>query len=96
MAAKLAREEMAERSEHERQLRDLARDHYEVLQLATTLQRAGARVANALAEGDRIQGERTIFRQRAAALIQGYRTKDLTFRTVRNEGYLFTAAVTLR
>ena len=38
-----------------------------------------------LAEGDRIQQERQIFRQRAAAVIQGYRTRDVGFRIFRNE-----------
>ncbi len=38
-----------------------------------------------MAEGDRIQAERETFRQKASALIQGYRTKDFGFRTFRNE-----------
>jgi hypothetical protein len=58
---------------------------YEIAQLATNLQRANEKARNLIAEGQRIQAERELFRQRAAALIQGYRTKDLTFRTFRNE-----------
>ncbi len=38
-----------------------------------------------LAEGDRIQAERQIFRQRAAAVVQGFRTRDAAFRIFRNE-----------
>lgn len=38
-----------------------------------------------VAEGERIQAEREIFRQRAAALIQGFRTRDAAFRIFRNE-----------
>lgn len=38
-----------------------------------------------LAEGERIQQERQIFRQRAAAVIQGFRTRDAAFRIFRNE-----------
>lgn len=38
-----------------------------------------------LAEGDRIQQERLIFRQRASAVVQGYRTRDAAFRIFRNE-----------
>lgn len=38
-----------------------------------------------VAEGDRIQAEREIFRRRAAAVIQGYRTRDAAFRIFRNE-----------
>lgn len=38
-----------------------------------------------VAQGDTIQAEREIFRQRAAAVIQGYRTRDAAFRIFRNE-----------
>lgn len=38
-----------------------------------------------LAEGERIQAEREVFRQRAAAVIQGFRTRDAAFRIFRNE-----------
>lgn len=37
------------------------------------------------AEGDRIQQQRLVFRQQAAALVQGYRTRDFAFRAFRNE-----------
>ena len=40
---------------------------------------------SALAEGDRIQQERQVFRQRSAAVIQGFRTRDAAFRIFRNE-----------
>lgn len=39
----------------------------------------------ALAQGERLQAEREIFRQRAAAVIQGFRTRDAAFRIFRNE-----------
>ncbi|RME94692.1 MAG: hypothetical protein D6766_05145, partial [Verrucomicrobia bacterium] len=38
-----------------------------------------------LAEGERIQQQRLVFRQHAAAVIQGYRTRDAAFRFFRNE-----------
>ncbi len=38
-----------------------------------------------VAEGDRIQQERLAFRQRASAVIQGFRTRDAAFRVFRNE-----------
>src|SRR5204863_4841689 len=38
-----------------------------------------------LAEGDRIQQERALFRQRSAAVIQGFRTRDAAFCIFRNE-----------
>lgn len=49
------------------------------------LEDAQAKYRALLAEGDRIQEERRIFRQRAAAVIQGYRTRDAAFRIFRNE-----------
>ena len=39
----------------------------------------------AIAEGDRIQEEREIARQRSSAVVQGYRTRDAAFRIFRNE-----------
>ncbi len=71
--------------EYEMLFRDLIGGYSEVAQLALNLQRASERVRNVMAEGDRIQADRETFRQRAAAVIQGYRTRDLTFRTFRNE-----------
>jgi hypothetical protein len=38
-----------------------------------------------VAQGDRTQAERQVFRQRAAAVVQGYRTRDAAFRLFRNE-----------
>ena len=37
------------------------------------------------AEGYRVQEEREVYRKRAAAVIQGYRTRDAAFRNFRNE-----------
>jgi hypothetical protein len=39
----------------------------------------------AIAKGDRIQSEREVFRQRSAAIVQGFRTRDAGFRLFRNE-----------
>lgn len=38
-----------------------------------------------VAQGDRTQAERQVFRQKSAAIIQGYRTRDAAFRVFRNE-----------
>jgi hypothetical protein len=46
---------------------------------------AQAHYKTLLARGDRIQMERQVFRQRAAGIIQGYRTRDAAFRIFRNE-----------
>ncbi len=65
--------------------RELATHANELMQLTLTHQRALQNVSNVLAKGNRILAEREVFRQRAAANIQGYRTKDLAFRLFRNE-----------
>lgn len=46
---------------------------------------AKRRYAALVAEGQRIQDEREVFRQRVAALVQGFRTRDAAFRIFRNE-----------
>lgn len=38
-----------------------------------------------IAQGDRVQQERLVFRKRASAVVQGYRTRDAAFRIFRNE-----------
>ncbi len=38
-----------------------------------------------VAQAERIQDEREVFRQRASALVQGFRTRDAAFRIFRNE-----------
>ena len=46
---------------------------------------ANQKVSSVLGRGLRVLTERETFRTRAAAVIQGYRTKDLTFRVFRDE-----------
>lgn len=41
--------------------------------------------ATLVAQGDRLQAERQVYRQRTAAVVQGYRTRDAAFRSFRNE-----------
>ncbi len=72
--------------EFEQLYRELVQGYYDIAQLAAHYQTKLQRLNNLIAEGERIKAEREIFRQRAAGLIQGYRTRDLTFRTFRNEG----------
>lgn len=43
------------------------------------------RYASLVAEGERLQQERELFRQRSAAIVQGFRTRDAAFRIFRNE-----------
>ena len=65
--------------------RDLTNTQYGIAQLSISHQRNLQKVLDLLAKGDRILLEREIFRKRAATLVQGYRTNDLTFRAFRNE-----------
>lgn len=46
---------------------------------------ARRRLRALIAEGDRIQAEREVFRRRTASVVQGYRTRDAAFRLFRNE-----------
>lgn len=66
-------------------LEGLSSDIQQIALLATDLQRANEEVRNLIATGTSLQATRQTFRQRAAANIQGYRTRDITFRTFRNE-----------
>jgi hypothetical protein len=84
-AAGFQNEERQQLYEFEQLYRELTSCHFEVAKLATDYQRANQQVANVLVEGQQILTDRESFRQRAAAQITGYRTKDLTFRTFRNE-----------
>ena len=71
--------------EYEKALRKMLASYHEVAQLALKMQQASEEVRTVMAQGDRIQLEREIFRKRAATVVQGYRTNDLTFRAFRDE-----------
>ena len=71
--------------ELEANYRELLSQHFQFAELTAAQLRADQKAVNLRAEGDRILSEREVFRQRAAAIIQGYRTKDLGFRIFRNE-----------
>ena len=72
--------------EYEVQYQEMVNQLYEIAELSLQLQRSAEEVRNVLAQGDRLQLERKLQRQRAATVVQGYRVRDLTFRTFRNEG----------
>ena len=78
-------EEKQQLYEFEQLYRELLAAHFEVANLATDYQRSNEALRNVLVEGQNVLTDRESFRQRAAAGINGYRTKDLTFRTFRNE-----------
>ena len=78
-------EEKQQLYEFEQIYRELLSAHFEVAQLSTDYQRSNEALRNVLVEGQNVLADRETFRQRAAAIVNGYRTKDLTFRTFRNE-----------
>lgn len=80
-----AHEEIQLAYEYDSAFRDAITHSQELMQLLLANQRANEKVRNVLAQGNRILSEREVFRQRAAAIIQGLRTKDITFRLFRNE-----------
>ncbi|MCX8497012.1 MAG: hypothetical protein ORN51_12595 [Akkermansiaceae bacterium] len=57
----------------------------EMMQRTLEYQKSLENITNVIAKGNSLLLERELFRQRAAAIIQGYRTNDMTFRTFRNE-----------
>ena len=71
--------------EFERLLDRVLLQRYELARRLGELQKSTEEVSRLLAKSNQILSEREIFRQRAAAVIQGYRTRDMTYRTLRNE-----------
>jgi hypothetical protein len=63
----------------------LASTAYDMALRIAELQRAKEKVTAIYAEASRVIAERTEFRTRAAAVIQGYRTKDVVYRDLRSE-----------
>ncbi|GAA5117676.1 hypothetical protein GCM10023212_06880 [Luteolibacter yonseiensis] len=58
---------------------------FEMTRRLTQLQRANEKVSRLYANAANILTERESFRQRAASVIQGYRTRDVVYRDMRNE-----------
>ena len=58
---------------------------YEVNRSLSGVQKANENVARLYAEAQHILTERETFRQRAASVIHGHRTRDVVFRDLRNE-----------
>jgi hypothetical protein len=71
--------------EFERLLDQVLAHRYELARRLGELQKATEEVSRLVGQADRVLAQREIFRQRAAAVIQGYRTRDMTYRTLRNE-----------
>lgn len=68
-----------------KQLIDLQGGFWDINQEVRRYCDARDRLRALVAEGNRLQSERLVFRRSAAALIQGYRTRDVAFRLFRNE-----------
>lgn len=71
--------------EFEALLDEILGTRFELSRRLAELQKSNEEVSRRIASADRILSEREIFRQRAAAVIQGFRTRDMTYRTFRNE-----------
>lgn len=71
--------------EFEQTYREMLSQHHKFVGLMAALQTANQKVENLRVAGDTILLRRETLRKRAAAVLTGYRTKDLTFRTFRNE-----------
>ena len=71
--------------ELERAIDDLHASVFAINQALIEMDGAANEYRARLAEGDRIQEERLLFRQRSAGVIQGFRTRDAAFRLFRNE-----------
>lgn len=71
--------------EFERLFERVLAQRFELARRIGELQRASEEVSRLVAQTSQILSEREIFRQRAAAVVQGYRTRDMTYRTFRNE-----------
>ncbi|MEI7908109.1 MAG: hypothetical protein WCK77_00605 [Verrucomicrobiota bacterium] len=78
-------DEVQKAYEYDASYREVTTQANTVMTLAINHQTALQNVNNLLSKGLRIIADREVFRQRAAAIIQGYRTKDMTFRTFRDE-----------
>ena len=71
--------------EFEQTYREITSQHSQFVELLATHQSAIQKVQNLVTHGEALRLRRETLRQRAAAVINGYRTKDLTFRLFRNE-----------
>jgi hypothetical protein len=71
--------------EVEKLYREILSVYFEVENRAINYQRSNEALRNVLVEGQNVLADRETFRRRAAAVVNGYRTKDLTFRVFRNE-----------
>jgi len=72
-------------AEFERLYAQLLSSAFDMNLRLTELQQATERVSKIYGKANQILAERETFRTRAASLIQGYRTRDVVYRDLRNE-----------
>jgi len=84
-ALNFGQDEVQKAMEYDTAYREVTTQAKTLMTLTIANQLALQNVNNVITKGIRLQAEREVFRLRAAAIIQGYRTNDLTFRTFRNE-----------
>ncbi|MCX8496218.1 MAG: hypothetical protein ORN51_08560 [Akkermansiaceae bacterium] len=80
-----AQEELQAAYEFEQTYREITSQHTQFVALLAAHQSAMQKVQDLQTKGEALRLRRETLRQRAAAVINGYRTKDLTFRLFRNE-----------
>lgn len=85
LASGLSQEELQAAYEFEQTYRELIGMYTRFAELTTICATATQKIQNLQVAGETIRQRRETLRQRAASVINGYRTKDLTFRTFRNE-----------
>lgn len=85
LPAQLAEEDRVVVVKIEKLLEDLRLSYFVANERLQEMDIAKKRYQSLLAEGDRILAEREIFRQRSAAVVQGFRTRDAAFRLFRTE-----------
>jgi hypothetical protein len=85
MSLGFTQDELQAAYEFEQTYRELIGMYTRFAEQTTIYATATQKIQNLQVAGETIRLRRETLRQRAAAVINGYRTKDLTFRTFRNE-----------
>jgi hypothetical protein len=85
MSLGFTQDELQAAYEFEQTYRELIGMHTRFTELTSAYATATQKIQNLRVAGETIRLRRETMRRRAAAVINGYRTKDLTFRTFRNE-----------
>jgi hypothetical protein len=80
-----SQDELQAAYEFEQSYRELIGMYSRFTELSTAYATATQKIQNLRVAGETIRLRRETLRQRAASVINGYRTKDLSFRTFRNE-----------